>query len=186
MSYKPILLVAGEPNSVFSEIFFKSLKKNHYKSPLIIIVSKNLLLKQMALLGFNYKINIIDEKYIDINELDNKKINIIDVEYTFKYAFEKITNKSQAYINNCFKVALKILKKNKFSKLINGPISKKDFLQGGHLGITEYLAKLTNKKNNVAMLIYNAKLSVSPITTHLPLKDVNKNITKKKIIDHVK
>ena len=31
------------------------------------------------------------------------------------------------------------------------------------------------------MLIFNKKLSVSPITTHLPLKDVNKHITKKKI-----
>ena len=36
------------------------------------------------------------------------------------------------------------------------------------------------------MLIYNQKLSVSPITTHLPLKDVYKNISKIKIINHVK
>ena len=36
------------------------------------------------------------------------------------------------------------------------------------------------------MLIYNKKLSVSPITTHLPLKDVYKNISKTKIINHVK
>ena len=36
------------------------------------------------------------------------------------------------------------------------------------------------------MLIYNQKLSVSPLTTHLPLKDVYKNITKSKIINHVK
>ena len=36
------------------------------------------------------------------------------------------------------------------------------------------------------MLIYNKKLSVSPLTTHLPLKDVYKNISKKKIINHVK
>ena len=28
MSYKPILIVAGEPNSIFFEIFFKALKKN--------------------------------------------------------------------------------------------------------------------------------------------------------------
>ena len=30
MNYKPIIIVAGEPNSIFSEIFFKSLryKKN--------------------------------------------------------------------------------------------------------------------------------------------------------------
>ena len=28
MVYKPIIVVAGEPNSIFNEIFFKSLKKN--------------------------------------------------------------------------------------------------------------------------------------------------------------
>ena len=186
MSNKPILLVAGEPNSIFLEIFFKCLKNNYYKSPLIIIASKNLLLKQMALLGFNYRINLIKERHINIEKLDNKKINIIDVKYNFKYAFEKITNKSQPYIDNCFKIALRILKKNEYIKLINGPISKKNFLHGKHHGITEYLAKKTKKNNNVAMLIYNQKLSVSPITTHLPLKDVSKNITKKKIINHVK
>ena len=34
------------------------------------------------------------------------------------------------------------------------------------------------------MLIYNDKLSVSPLTTHIPLKQVNKNITKKKIVNN--
>ncbi len=36
------------------------------------------------------------------------------------------------------------------------------------------------------MLIYNKKLSVSPITTHLPLKSVPKKITQKIIIEKVK
>ena len=35
------------------------------------------------------------------------------------------------------------------------------------------------------MLIFNKKLSVSPITTHLALKDVNKHISKKKINMHI-
>ena len=35
------------------------------------------------------------------------------------------------------------------------------------------------------MLIYNKKLSVCPITTHLPLKFVVKNINKKKIIEKI-
>ena len=35
------------------------------------------------------------------------------------------------------------------------------------------------------MLIYNDKLSVSPLTTHLPLKKVHLNISKNKIINHV-
>ena len=35
------------------------------------------------------------------------------------------------------------------------------------------------------MLIFNKKLSVSPITTHVPLKDVPKLVTKRKIIENV-
>jgi len=186
MSYKPIIVVSGEPNSVFLEIFFKSLKIHKYKSPIIIIASKKLLQAQMKKLSFFFEINIIDKNLDRFNQLNNKKINLINVEYKFNKCFEKISNKSNAYIKESFDVALKIITKNKFSKLINGPISKKHFLKGKSLGITEYLAKKTKKNNNVAMLIYNKKLSVSPITTHLALKNVHKNISKKKIYTHIK
>ncbi len=186
MSKEPIIIVAGEPNSVFLEIFFKSIKHNKFKSPLIIIVSKKLLQEQMVKLGFNYKINIIDKNFSEFYKLDNHKINLIDVSYKFKNCFEKISNKSNNYIKETFEIALKILLKNKFSKFINGPISKKHFLNGRSLGITEYLAKKTIKNNDVAMLIFNKRLSVSPLTTHLALKDVSKNITKKKIYTQIK
>jgi len=185
MSYKPIIIVAGEPNSIFFEIFFKSISKNKFISPLIIIGSSKLLIKQMKILGFNFKINLINESYSRINSLDNKKINIIDVNYNFKIPFEKISKKSNSYIAECFKLALRMMKKNRYLKLINGPIAKKSFLNDKFLGITEYIAKKTKRKN-VVMLIYNKKLSVSPITTHLPLKEVHKNITITKIINHIK
>jgi 4-hydroxy-L-threonine phosphate dehydrogenase PdxA len=136
MNHEPILIVAGEPNSIFLEIFFKSIKNIKYKSPLIIIVSKKLLIKQMKFLGFNYKINLINKNYLSFSNLNNKKINIIDVDYKFKNTFEKISTKSNNYITRCFEIALEILKKNNFSKLINGPISKKKFLQGKFLGVT--------------------------------------------------
>ena len=35
------------------------------------------------------------------------------------------------------------------------------------------------------MLIYNENLSVSPLTTHIPIKYVSKKITKKKIINNI-
>ena len=186
MSYKPIIIVAGEPNSVFFEIFFKSITKNYFKSPLIIIASEELLSQQMKILGFDLKINLINENYSNMNKLDNKKINIINVNYNFKEPFEKISQKSNNYINECFKLALRIIRKNKYLKLINGPITKKSFLNGKYLGITEYLAQKTKRKNMVAMLIFNKNLSVSPITTHLALKNVHKHVTKKKIYNHIK
>jgi len=186
MLYNPIIIAAGEPNSVFLEIFFKSIKKNRFKSPLIIISSKRLLEKQMKKLGFNYEINTIDKNFNKFKKLTNKKINLINVNYKFNKCFDKISDKSNNYIEEIFNIALYILNKNKFSKFINGPISKKHFLKGRQLGITEYLAEKTKRKNKVAMLIFNKKLSISPITTHLALKDVNKHISKQKIYNHIK
>ena len=184
MDKEPIIIVGGEPNSIFLEIFFKSLKTNIYKSPLIIIVSKKLLQEQMKKLGFNFKINDINKKMKDFSRLNNSKINLINIDYKFKKCFEKITNKSNKYIGETFRVALNIIKLNNLSKFINGPVSKKHFLKGKSLGITEYLAKKV-KTNEVAMLIFNKNLSVSPLTTHLALKNVHKKITKQKIYTHV-
>ena len=185
MNYKPILIVAGEPNSIFLEIFFKSIQANRYKSPLIIIVSKKLLVQQMKELGFFFEINVISKNFQKFNLLNNKKINLIDIEYKFNNCFEKISSKSNNYIKRSFDIALNIIHQNNFSKFINGPISKKYFLKGKTLGITEYLATRTKKNNEVAMLIFNKNLSVCPLTTHLPLKDVHKKITKKKIYSQV-
>ena len=184
MNKEPIIIVGGEPNSIFLEIFFKSIKANSFKSPLIIIVSKKLLQEQMIKLGFSFRINDIDSKFRNFSKLDNKKINLINVDYDFKKCFEKISSKSNKYINKTFLIALKIMHRNKFSKFINGPISKKYFLKGKTLGITEYLAKKT-RINKVAMLIFNKDLSVSPLTTHIALKDVHKTISKNKIYTHV-
>ena len=186
MSCKPIIIVAGEPNSIFLEIFFKSLKFKKYKSPLIIVCSKKLLQEQMKKLRFNFKINTVDKDFTKLDTLNNKQINLVNVNYNFKRCFEKISNKSNNYIKDCFDIALEILKRNKLTKFINGPISKKYFLKGKTLGVTEYLAKKTNKDHKVAMLIHNKNLSVSPLTTHLALKDVPRKISKKKLQIHVK
>ena len=186
MNYNPIIVVAGEPHSVFLEIFFKTIKKNKFISPIILIASKKLLIEQMKKLGFYFKVNIINENNLIVKKLDNKKINLIDVNFDFKNSFDKISDKSNPYISECFNIALKLMKNIKCSGLINGPISKKNFLKGKFLGITEYLAAKVGKKNKVVMLIYNKKLSVSPITTHLPLKVVHKHLSKKKIILHAK
>jgi 4-hydroxythreonine-4-phosphate dehydrogenase len=185
VNYKPVIILAGEPYSVFLEIFFKVKKRYNFKSPIILIVSKKLLTLQMKKLNSNFKINLINPEIDKLNILDNKKINIIDVDFNTKKAFDKITDNSNQYIEKCFKIALKLLNKQKCAGLINGPISKKNFLKEKFYGITEYLAKKTDHENKFAMLIYNKKLSVSPITTHLPLKKVHKYLSIKKIINHV-
>ena len=183
-NYKPIIIVAGEPNSIFFEIFFKAIKKK-IKSPIILIASKKLILKQAKILKKKINLNTISETEI-LKKVDNlKKINLIDVNFEQKFAFNKISTKSNNYITDCFSVALKLLKHGVSDKLINGPVSKKTFLKNKYNGITEYLADKTNTKK-FAMIIYNKYLSVCPLTTHVPIKYVSKMIHKLEIIDKVK
>ena len=122
--------------SISSNCFEKIIKKNRWQN-----------------LGFPVQISSPLENFNEFKKLDNKRINLIDVKYNFNKCFESISSKSNNYIEKTFKIALKIILQNKFSKFINGPISKKYFLKGKTLGITEYLTKKTNNNNNSVMLI---------------------------------
>ncbi len=181
MNSNIILIILGEPNSTFSEVLFKYFKSKNFKkneSKIILIGSKDLLERQMLALKYRFKFN----KILNVKNSKKKLINIIDVDYHFKKPFSNISKSSNKYIENCFNLAIKIIKLNKLTKLINGPISKTHFLKKKFPGITEYIGSKTNSKDLV-MLIYNQKLAVCPLTTHIPIKHVAKLIKKKKIIN---
>ena len=175
----PILMIAAEPFSIFSEILFKSLKKHKLRKPLVIIASFKLLESQMKYLKYKIPFNKIDKNF-EIKDLKINALNIINVDLAFSKPFKKISKMSNLYNASSFQLALEIIKNNNFAGLINGPISKKYFLKNNVPGITEYIAKKTNTQK-FAMLIYNKKLAVSPITTHIPINKVSKLISKKKL-----
>ena len=188
MKNKPLIIVAGEPYSIFSEIFYKIFKSSFYKKykiPIILIGSKNVIEMQMKKMKYSYKINLIKKNEIENAKLNNFEINLIDVKLKFKKPFGKITNKSSKYIKECFEIAINIMKKKLGFALINGPVSKTHFLRGKYNGITEYLSHKTYKKNDEVMLIYNKLLSVCPITTHIPLKNVSKRISSNEILKKI-
>ena len=185
MNSKYILIVNGEPNSVFLEIFFKALKNKKFRCPIILISSEKILKLQMKYFKFKKKIRVLDYRKLNEYDINNKSINLVNVDFTQARPFEKISSKSNDFIEKSFNLAFKIIKKYKITKFINGPIVKKTFLQNKYPGITEYISKKFNIQNS-AMLIYNKNLSVCPVTTHLPLKSVSKKITKKNIINKTK
>ena len=183
MNIKTILIILGEPNSTFSEILFKYYKSQNFKKnkkKLILVGNKNLFERQMKFLGYKFNLNEIS----NIKKSSHGEINIMNVDYNFEKIFSDISELSNLYIEKCFDLSIKILKNNGSIALINGPISKTHFLKGKFPGITEYVAKKTKSKNPV-MLIYNKKISVSPLTTHIPLKNVTKFVKKKIIISKI-
>ena len=181
--FKPIIVVPGEPNSIFFEIFLKSFK-NKIRSPIILVASYKLLKLQMGVLKYKKKIKLLDLDKLNKQKLNNKTINLINIEYKFNKPFDKSSKKYNSYIKKCFEVSFKLIKSGVSKKFINGPILKKNFLNKNFYGITEYIANKFSLKKQ-AMLIYNKKLSVCPVTTHLPIKKVSKYINKKNIIEKV-
>jgi len=183
----PIAIIAGEPNSISSEIIFKAwkLRKKYKLKKFIIIGSIKLLESQKKKLKYNISMHEINKNFKARN-LKKNKLLIINVDYYQKKPFEKITNKSNKYIFSCFKEAIKLVKKNKISGIVNCPVSKETLFKGKNFGITEYLAKISDSKNREVMVIYNKNLSVSPLTTHIPVKDISKKIKKINIVNKLK
>ena len=184
---KPIAIVAGEPNSISSEIIFKSWKaRNKYKHKFFFVIgSFELLNSQMKKLKYNIKINKIDKNFI-IKNLSKNKLHIYNVKYNQRRPFENISSKSNKYIKECFDVASKLANKKKIIGFINCPVAKEFLFRNKHQGITEYLSIKENVKNDGVMLIFNKELAVSPITKHIPISQVNSKLKMTEIINKIK
>ena len=182
-----IAIIAGEPNSIASEIIFKSWlgRKKYVYKPLFIIGSIELLNLQKKKLKYQIKIKKINNNF-KMNELRGNELPVYDIEYKQKKPFEKISNKSSNYILRCFQKAINLAENKKILGFISCPISKEFLFKKKYQGVTEYLSKKSGVAGNEVMLIYNKQLSVSPITTHIPLNQVSKNIESSKIIKKVK
>tara|TARA_Y100000590_G_scaffold292934_1_gene329907 strand:- start:5566 stop:6537 length:972 start_codon:yes stop_codon:yes gene_type:complete len=184
---KFIAIIAGEPNSISSEIIFKSWKnrKNYKHKRFFIIGNIDLLNLQKKRLGYNIKFKKIDQNF-KFKDLNGYKLPVYNIQYNPKKPFEKISKKSNKYIFNCFNVALKLIKNKKILGFVNCPVSKETLFKNYYQGITEYISKKTGRENREVMIIYNKKLSVAPITTHIPISQVAKKINQSQIIKKIK
>ena len=184
---KPIAIIAGEPNSISSEIIFKSwkLRKQYIHKPLIVIGSIQLLNLQKKKLKYHIRIKKIKSNF-NTKDLNGNELPVYDVEYKQKKSFQKISSKSNKYIFKSFDIATNLIKNKKILGFINCPVSKETLLKNKYQGITEFLSKKAGVKDNGVMLIYNKQLSVSPLTTHIPLSQVSNKMSKLKIIRKVK
>ena len=183
---KIIAIIAGEPNSISSEIIFKSwIKREKFShKPFVIIGSIKLLNLQRKKLKFNIKIKKVDSN-LNLKNIKQNEMPVYNVDYQQKKPFEKVSIKTNKYIYSCFTIAIKLLKNKKILGLINCPISKETLFKENHQGVTEFLSKKVRRKDKEVMLLFNKELSVSPLTTHISIKDVHKKILKMNILDKV-
>ena len=173
---KKIIIIAGDPNSINSEIISKIWKiiSPSVKKKIYLIANFNLINKQFKRL--KSKTSIIKVKQIKENFV-TKKLKIIDIPLNFKNPFKVSLKNSKKYIIECFNLAHKLAEDNEVGGLINCPINKKLLHKSKKIGVTEFLASKCKINNgSEVMLIHNKKLSVVPLTTHINIKNVSKKI----------
>ena len=179
---KPIGIIAGEPNSINSEIISKIWKKkSDFKNLNIFVIGSYSLIKdQFRALKIKIKL-----KRITKIEKQNfkKELLILDVPLKFKKPFSINKRKKANYVINSLNLGIKMSYKKKILGFINCPINKKETFGNKKYGITEFLGKKLGVLGKEVMLIYNKKLSVAPITTHIELKKVSTTLSKRKIIE---
>ena len=175
-------IIAADPNSINSEIIAKVWKKKaEFKNLNIFIIGNYILIKKQL---EKIKVNLNLKKINKIQKQNfKKKLLIYDVPLKFNKPFNISTKAKSDYVINSFKIAIKLIKKGRILGLINCPINKIEIFGNKFFGTTEFLAKKEGVLGREVMLLYNKQLSVSPITTHIKLKKVSRNISKKKIVD---
>ena len=182
---KKIILFSGDPNSINSEIIYKTWKvlNNSQRKKIFLISNFNLIKDQFKKLG--YKIGVVKVENIN-NVINNNKIKILNIDLEYKDPFRVAHKYNSIFLKKSLEYAHRLSMSKEISGLINCPINK-NLLEKRNIGLTEFFAnKCKIKKNSEVMLIKNKKISVSPITTHINLKDVIKKINRKIIIEKIK
>ena len=178
---KKIILLSGDPNSINSELIYKSWKKIpiSLKKRIYLITNYNLIKKQLKAL--RYRISLLKVKNINVNS-SSQSLKVIDIKLKFKNPFKVSRRSASKFVLDSLNFAHNQALKNDVAGIINCAIDKK-LLNKKKTGVTEYLAsKCKIKNSSESMLIANDKFAVSPITTHLDIKDVAKNLSKNKIV----
>ena len=82
-------------------------------------------------------------------------------------------------------MAASLCLEKKVKCMVTGPISKSVLNDGGFKisGHTEFLAKICKSKS--VMMLMNSYMKVALHTTHVPLKNVNRYITKSSLIETI-
>ena len=185
---KRILITAGEPASISSEISVKAIKKlkKESKSELILITDPSLIKQEIKNLKKSDKLNILDKK-LNFKNYKNDFINIIPIKLNEKSIPGILNKKNSDFVLKSIKMSVDFLLQKKANAVVTNPINKfimksSNFKFNGH---TEYLGHLSKFNKKPIMMLESEKLRVVPLTTHIPISSVSKKINTNMIIEKI-
>lgn len=180
-------ITIGDINGIGPEIIIKALMDNRILidcTPIIYASTKTLAFhkKHMDEVEFNY------QSCKSASEAANRKINVVNVwNEDMEFELGKGTETSGKYAFMSLEKATEELASGKIDVLVTAPISKEAISKAGFKfpGHTEYLADMSGVDEALMMMV-SENLRVALVTSHIPLMEVSKKLTREHILAKLK
>ncbi|WP_115332464.1 4-hydroxythreonine-4-phosphate dehydrogenase PdxA [Legionella busanensis] len=171
---KPLLISSGEPAGIGPDICLALAKLN---LPIVILADKKLLQERAEKLQL--AVNFID--YVESTNFSTKPNSLVVLSIPCNQPVEagKLNTANADYVIRMLTRGAKDCLENRFSALVTAPVHKAVINDAGipFTGHTEFFANYCNIETVVMMLACPA-MKVALVTTHLPLNEVPKAVTK--------
>lgn len=183
----PIALTIGEPGGIGPELTVKAWmkRKDQNLAPFCVLSPPSILKHATEQLGQNLPIKVISDisetpgifdealPVLALDDGDGKPVSGVASAATADIVIESITK------------AVKICETGSACAVVTNPIQKSALYEAGfkHPGHTEFLAELAGPGAIPVMMLANAKLRVVPLTIHIALTEVSKQLTPERIVE---
>ena len=186
---KKIIYSPGEPAGIGPDLIIQlatSKSWENFKIPIITIGDPILFIERSKKLKKKLKVIELDS----LNSIQKNKrslIQVLKVSKCMNTSAGKLSKSNAQYVLDVLDYSIKETIKNKKTALVTGPLNKETIISinKNFTGHTEYIHKIT-KSDGVLMMLASNKLRVALATTHIPLKNVSRKITKSLIVKKVK
>ncbi len=186
---KKIIYSPGEPAGIGPDLIIQlatSKSWENFKIPIITIGDPILFIERSKKLKKKLKVLELDS----LNSIQKNKrslIQVLKVSKCMNTSAGKLSKSNAQYVLDVLDYSIKETIKNKKTALVTGPLNKETIISinKNFTGHTEYIYKIT-KSDGVLMMLASNKLRVALATTHIPLKNVPRKITKSLIVKKVK
>lgn len=174
----------GDINGIGTEVIIKALSDNR-----ILQLCTPIVYGSNKLISFYKKTMDENEEFAyqsikSAEQADERKINILNCWHEdIEVHPGETTEAGGKYAFQSLEAATNDLASNKIDVLVTAPISKENIQKAGFQfpGHTEYLASLSGDIEPLMMMVAE-NLRVALVTSHIPLSDVTKKLTKELIL----
>ena len=178
---KVILISAGDPESISTEITIKAIENSKInKNIRPIVVSNSKLIEDCKkIVRSKIRVNEIEDK-VNFSDFKENFLNILSVKLPKHNNFGKRDIKYASFIKDSILTCVKTEMSSIASAIVTNPINKNMMYRSGFnfQGHTDFLASLSKYKKNPVMMLVNNDLKTIPLTIHVPIKSVPKLISK--------